>query len=213
MFKKFNPYHIIDIFILVTPAVLYFSLVDFGMWDKAEHWGELGTALGGMYSPILTIYMILILASQSQIQKRQTNIQERQLRTQDESSKHQFDSYILKHMESKFLKSLSDLEQVIIHGKKTDVELDSKILLISSFVDLSEIDGVAIPLAAIALNWRSINSYLHGTNLQDKIYLYHRSYMISELRMRFVESTLVAFDKINVRCKLSKKKECVFWVD
>lgn len=69
------------VFILLLPTIVY--IATFGMTISANHsrWGEMGSAMSGIYSPIFSLLALIVLIAQS--------------RAQTQINKHQFDqSYI-----------------------------------------------------------------------------------------------------------------------
>lgn len=55
--------------ILVIPIAVYAYQFGFGLWETNEEWAEMGSAIGGLYTPILAILTLVVLVKQLQLQK------------------------------------------------------------------------------------------------------------------------------------------------
>ena len=55
--------------ILVLPIAVYAYQFGFGLWDSNKEWAEMGSAIGGLYTPILAILTLVVLVKQFQLQK------------------------------------------------------------------------------------------------------------------------------------------------
>lgn len=196
-------------FALLLPGVSYVFFVDFGMFDKAEHWAEIGTTIGGLYTPTLTIFMILVLLKQS-------NIQEEQTRIQKELAEDKYNNQLVRDLEQRFSKHLSGLEIAIENCQmKYKPDFNQKIIDISSVTCLSEIDEYRFEeIETIARKWRLINSSLLGTQQSIFVYSHANVIMQEELKLIFSHDLLVALDKIGVYFMPEFLKEhCSFWFD
>lgn len=72
------------IVVLISPVGAYIHQFGIGFWSTPSEWSELGSYIGGVYTPILTVLTLLVLSVQiyiQLIQHRQTLIvhQEKQL--------------------------------------------------------------------------------------------------------------------------------------
>lgn len=113
---------------LLAPVSLYFVVVDFGVWDKSEHWAELGTTLSGIYTPLLTLLMVLVIYRQTELFKIQNSISHAMLsetKTSNENSfiDTEFESYEkqIEILSNKILSKLSDeevIEELVSFNKK-----------------------------------------------------------------------------------------------
>jgi len=178
MQRKFVLYSIITL-ILIVPGALYFVLVDFGVWDMSEHWAELGTALGGMYTPLLTLLMIFVIFRQTKIIETQTIISNSMLNTTIIANrnillKDEFDSYEkqIDILSSKISPELEDTEVInqLIAFKKAKgnplalIGIDTRKIyeLVYSW---SSIDFVLSNIDRLEKNEVSINSTYNLRNL------------------------------------------------
>jgi hypothetical protein len=59
---------LVSLFILLLPVIVYSYQFGIGMWTSHSEWADMGSALGGIYSPILTVLMLLLLFKQTNIQ-------------------------------------------------------------------------------------------------------------------------------------------------
>jgi hypothetical protein len=182
---------IIAFVLFLLPVALYLYKFGFGLWDKHEHWAEMGSFFSGVYSPIIAFIALLILLGQSiaqaslnQHQYDQTYIQE---------NRKDLDFYIDK-MESQLSKMTESGESV------SD-------LLIRSLVNLNEEqlrskEGEALT-AAFYLKyrlifdiWISIYPLLDGLATNDH-YPYSHNFVSSKLKISTTLSweACVALDK------------------
>ena len=63
--------------ILVLPIAAYAYQFGFGLWQSNREWGEMGSAIGGLYTPILSILTLVLLIKQFQLQKSMHNHEQR----------------------------------------------------------------------------------------------------------------------------------------
>ncbi|WP_368485841.1 hypothetical protein ABZP26_17840 [Pseudoalteromonas sp. SD03] len=55
--------------VLALPIVAYSYQFGFGLWESNQEWAEMGSAIGGFYTPILSILTLVVLVKQFQLQK------------------------------------------------------------------------------------------------------------------------------------------------
>lgn len=55
--------------ILAIPIIAYAWQFGFGLWKSNQEWAEMGSAIGGLYTPILSILTLVVLIKQFQLQK------------------------------------------------------------------------------------------------------------------------------------------------
>ena len=55
--------------ILMMPLAFYAYQFGFGLWDSHREWAEMGSAIGGLYTPILSILTFGVLLKQFHLQK------------------------------------------------------------------------------------------------------------------------------------------------
>lgn len=61
---------LIAISLFVAPIVVYAMVFEIGVWKSHDDWAKMGSALGGIYSPILTVATICVLWFQFRLSKR-----------------------------------------------------------------------------------------------------------------------------------------------
>lgn len=67
---KSKSYIVIVIAILILPIALYIYKFGFGLWNIHSDWAEMGSAIGGLYTPILSILTLCVLVIQLKIQRQ-----------------------------------------------------------------------------------------------------------------------------------------------
>lgn len=70
-------YYLIIFFVLSLPIILYSYQFGIGLWPTHSQWAEMGSAIGGIYTPILSMLTLLVLVMQFQIQKQMHNHEQR----------------------------------------------------------------------------------------------------------------------------------------
>lgn len=63
--------------ILIMPIATYTFQFGFGLWQSNREWGEMGSAIGGIYTPILSVLTLILLIKQFQLQKSMHNHEQR----------------------------------------------------------------------------------------------------------------------------------------
>jgi hypothetical protein len=102
--------------VLVMPVVVYIQVFGNKITDDHERWGQMGSALSGIYGPILTILTVSLLIHQ--------------LRLQQQTNKHMFDQAYLQEARADiefYLMRLAEvLNRPLAEGQLTDDVLRSK---------------------------------------------------------------------------------------
>jgi hypothetical protein len=61
---KLNWQHLIIIVVfwgtLISPIAFYTYTFGFGIWENNEDWGQMGSAIGGLYTPILSLFTFML---------------------------------------------------------------------------------------------------------------------------------------------------------
>ncbi len=58
---------------LIGPVALYGYVFGFGLWDSNEDWARMGSAVGGLYAPILSLFTFMLLGLQLHRQNQVDN--------------------------------------------------------------------------------------------------------------------------------------------
>ncbi|EKO3403001.1 hypothetical protein N6C02_004319 [Vibrio fluvialis] len=64
--------------VLVTPILFYIYQFGFGLWSEHSDWASMGSALGGLYTPILALLTLAVLVKQLQIQAQSRDYEQRE---------------------------------------------------------------------------------------------------------------------------------------
>ncbi|MFJ5253621.1 hypothetical protein ACIP8I_00270 [Pseudomonas sp. NPDC088414] len=62
--KKINVFFVVALFILALPIAVYSCEFGFGVWAAHEDWSRMGSALGGIYSPMIALLTLALLYRQ-----------------------------------------------------------------------------------------------------------------------------------------------------
>ncbi|EHU9474336.1 hypothetical protein KZY47_004291 [Vibrio vulnificus] len=63
---------------LIAPIVFYTLTFGIGIWDSHSDWAAMGSALGGLYTPILALLTLAVLLKQLQIQEQVKDYEQRE---------------------------------------------------------------------------------------------------------------------------------------
>ena len=77
--KKQGMFFLIALIILISPIAIYSYQFGFGIWGAHEDWSRMGSALGGLYSPIIALLTLALLYRQ---QKFSESSHEKNVRTE-----------------------------------------------------------------------------------------------------------------------------------
>ena len=58
---------------LIAPIIIYVYKFGFGLWSSNDDWARMGSFFGGIYTPILTLMMVLVLIRQTNIINNNSN--------------------------------------------------------------------------------------------------------------------------------------------
>lgn len=97
----------IGVVALLSPLILYSYVFGVGIWSEHSEWAAMGSAIGGLYTPILTVVTSLILAKQFQLQREMSRYQIR-----EESRKKVFDTVETYSQKLKSQTSEKDIDNI-----------------------------------------------------------------------------------------------------
>ncbi|HFQ4941758.1 TPA: hypothetical protein ACGUTZ_004303 [Vibrio vulnificus] len=66
------------IVVLVAPVAFYIVTFGIGIWDSHSDWAAMGSAIGGLYTPILALLTLAVLIKQLQIQAQVKDYEQRE---------------------------------------------------------------------------------------------------------------------------------------
>lgn len=133
---------------LTLPIVAYAYHFGFGLWESNREWGEMGSAIGGLYTPILSILTLIILVKQFQLQKSMHNHEQRA--TSREIVFGMVEKYATK-IESMFTQEVIDELVVLAELEKNELEARR---LLSKHLDILTL-------------WASVHAYLKNYKKQE----------------------------------------------
>jgi hypothetical protein len=187
---------------LLSPVIIYASQFGFGIWGSHSEWSEMGSALGGIYTPILTIFMIVILYRQTIIQGA--------------LAKHTFDTNRIDKSQKQLDYHVSNIHKVLAIKDANDFFISlNKILAVSR--DMAILDTIDqwydSHISQLVADWCIVQGILHSMNQPDE-----PEYMLSHGQFKGFAITQLtyevcdALDKIGYqRSKDKDKSLCYFW--
>lgn len=194
--------------LFLLPLAFYLYKFGFGLWDKHEHWAEMGSFFSGVYSPIIAFIALLILFGQAYAQAS--------------LNKHQYDQTYIQENRKDLDFYIGKMESQL--SKVTESGQTVSDLLIKSFLNLNEDqlrskEGKALTAAfyfkyRLTFDvWISIYPLLEGLAANDD-YPYAHNLVSSKLKISTVLSweVCVALDKLYFsRSEKVKTDELYYW--
>ncbi|WP_172380898.1 hypothetical protein [Vibrio sp. Vb339] len=80
------------IVILIAPILIYISQFGIGVWGEHSSWAEMGSAFGGIYSPIIAFLAFSVLMYQ--VKSQRSNDEHHYDQTYIQANKKDFDFYL-----------------------------------------------------------------------------------------------------------------------
>lgn len=90
---------IIGLVLLISPILFYYSVFGFGVWETHDDWAKMGGALGGIYTPLLSLLTTFLIYKQFALQR---DMHDSQLRL-----------YTIANIKSKARESLMAIEKAL----------------------------------------------------------------------------------------------------
>ncbi|WP_057831226.1 hypothetical protein [Colwellia sp. TT2012] len=192
----------ISLVILLLPVIVYSYQFGIGMWTSHSEWAEMGSALGGIYSPILTVLMVLLLFKQTNIQSdmaKQTYDTYRISQSKERLDYHKIN--ILKVLSIKgndgFLMSLNKVRQAC-----NDISVLTKID-----------DWFDSHLNQLSVDWVNIQGILAGLNQpEESEYILHFSIIKSMLISELSHEVCTGLDNICYNKEMHQNKDFYFFM-
>lgn len=178
--------------LFLLPLALYVYKFGIGLWDKHEHWAEMGSFFSGIYSPVIAFIALLILLGQSIAQAAINKHQYDQTYIQE--NRKDLDFYIQK-LEVFLNKKLESGELIgelmnrnINHLTKDQLEAtEGKAITAALYLEYSLVFNI----------WVSIYPILMGLGSQNK-YPYRHNFESSKLKIMTILSweSCITLDKL-----------------
>jgi len=194
--------YVLLILALLTPVIIYTSQFGFGVWGSHSEWSEMGSALGGIYTPILTIFMVVILYRQTAIQAV--------------LAKHTFDTNRIDKSKKQLNYHVSNIQKVLgikdLNGFSISL---NKILAVNrDMAILDTIDQWYDPhISQLLVDWYNVQGILLSMDQPEESeyimnHMQFKSFVITQLTYEVCD----ALDKIGYqRNKVKDKSLCYFW--
>jgi len=193
--------------VLASPIAFYVNQFGIGVWTSHSTWAEMGSAIGGIYSPILTIMMLIVLSRQVDLQQTVIHNSES---TKNMQKFHDDFLYYLAHLE----KLLSKLEGKPLDNylKEINVLPDSKLQKVIPPKNFQNID--------LSASWHAVTNQLFSfRNSPEKLLSEAASskehYILITLGIEkcvALDKFLVQFNKNNDGIGHVKSKEdTIYW--
>lgn len=188
--------------VLLSPLIFYASRFGFGIWSSHSEWAEMGSALGGLYTPILTIFMVGILYRQTVIQA--------------DLAKHTFDTTRINKSKKQLDYHVSNISNVLAIKDANDFSISlNKLLAVNrdkAYLDTIE-QWYDPHISQLVTDWGNVQGILSSMDQPAELeYSMHhvqfKSFVITQLSY----DVCVALDKICYkRIKAKDKSLCYFW--
>ncbi|CAM3525651.1 hypothetical protein VA7868_02285 [Vibrio aerogenes CECT 7868] len=201
--------NVVLLVILFLPIGLYIFKFGFGIWSEHKYWSEMGSAFGGIYSPIIALLAFVVLAFQVKSQQKIDKYH------YDQSfilgCKKDFDFYILEL--DRFLEQNANENQKVRDVLHSEVEcIDEKDLLNEDIIKKLKILSDEYPkLVSI---WCAMNPILAGLNVHKR-FPYNHAYTGCLLKAASILSpkTCIALDKMYFSTSSGKFADVLFFWD
>lgn len=142
--------------ILSLPIIAYAYQFGVGLWDTHEQWAEMGSALGGIYAPILSIFTFLLLFGQFNIQT--------------DLAKHTYDTEMINKSTEHILKNLEKVNSIFQLRMKDDKSENMYDLMsIGSGDKKLNFQDLHPNIIKIMPNWASITSTLSSLKQPNEV--------------------------------------------
>jgi hypothetical protein len=193
--------------ILVSPIAFYLGQFGIGVWSSHSAWAEMGSAIGGIYTPILTLMMLIVIS-------RQVDLQQVVISNSESTIK-------MQQFHDDFLYYLSHLENLL--AKHEGKHLDNYLKKINSLNDndlQKEIPPKNFQNIDLSASWHAVTNQLFSfRNSNEKLLLDAVSskehYILITLGIEkcvSLDKFLVQFNKDNNGIGHVKSKEdTIYW--
>ena len=191
--------------VFCAPIIIYTYQFGFGIWNEHSKWAEMGSALSGIYSPIIAALASYILIIQTRSQNRMNSYQTQMHKNQNEMYKHQYDQDFINRNEDSTHFYINELKHLL--NQQTSLEKP-----VSEFVnqfsgipeaELRSSQNVALSKLFISNHknifylWSAITNGLVGLKSQSDV-AYKSSYTSLLLRINTIitHESCLALDKL-----------------
>ncbi len=191
---------------LISPIAVYVLTFGSTLTDNHTRWGEMGSAMSGIYTPILALLTLLVLAGQVAIQR--------------EVAVHEYDKAFIAEVRSDVEYFLSRLDQALAQNVREETTVREALNTSFTHLPRSELTAPKLVCAAKELNrrvpsllgsWLAIYSRLGGLKVSSAKLPYRLTFATTKEKAIAVLSfdTCVALDQY-VWCILQGRCEHQF---
>lgn len=123
---------------LLSPIVVYVYKFGVNITDSHARWGEMGSAMSGLYTPILSLLTLAVLLAQ--------------VRLQDAMNKHAFDQSYIQEVRTDVQYYLSQLAKELSAEFDNGSEIGQELIAVFAYVPVKELRGQRYAEVAKGLN-------------------------------------------------------------
>lgn len=153
-------------FILMAPIVIYIYTFGFQISSNHQRWGEMGSAMSGIYTPILASLTLIVLAAQISLQSEMNKLAHNQAHIQD--ARNDIETFIFE-ISKRFSTEENNDPAISHHIIDTFAYLNIADLQQSNYKDFAQ--EMAFKYPTIASSWLAFHSILAGlSGVEDYSY-------------------------------------------
>lgn len=182
------------VMLLIAPALVYIATFGSNISSNHTRWGEMGSAMSGIYTPILSILTLLVLIAQA--------------RLQNQINKHEFDQAYLQEARSDIEYYLEQLNSELSKVQEDSTTVREFLHTAFEFADLNEIRSERLLQIAREFNrrfprvfgiWSAIYPIIEGLRTPNCYPYLHNFEAAKQMIVMLSCQTCVALDRYMVR--------------